>query len=232
MFEGQQLDRLLDLHDRSYRLLLWLNKRMRDNKLQVATVHDVISLSDAARDWLKRQINNLPADLRPRESEIDAFSHLLASYLQTSFEVAEGKIPADGWCGCRCMLCLYLRDATYLRARKVTENAKETAKQLKILLLEELVNYLGLPLVRTDMEPFISANPDLSGAISVLTYTRELKRRTSFSSQGLGILALWREIAWTATAPKKDFRLTTKLVLASESLVSARLREACDAALS
>ncbi|MBK7840331.1 MAG: hypothetical protein IPJ49_22170 [Candidatus Obscuribacter sp.] len=232
MFERQQLDHLLDVHGRSYRLLLWLNKRMRDNKLQVATIHDVISLSDAARDWLKRQLNNLPADLRPHENEIDEFSHLLASYLQTSFEVAEGKIPVDGWCGCRCMFCLYVRDATFLQARKVTDKARETAKQLKVLLLCELANDLGLPLLRTDLEPFIGVNPDLSVAISVLTYTRELMRRTSFGSQGLGVLALWREIAWTATAPKKDFKLTTNLVLEAETLVSARLREVCDAALS
>lgn len=115
MFERQQLDHLLDVHDRSYRLLLWLNKRLKDNKLQVATVHDDES-GRCREGLLKRQLNNLPADLRPHENELDEFSHLLASYLQTSFEVAEGKIPVDGWCGCRCMFCLYVRDATFAGA--------------------------------------------------------------------------------------------------------------------
>ena len=128
-------------------------------------------------------------------------------------------------------MCLYVSDASFLRVRNVTNKAKETAQQLKILLLSQLSNDLGLPLVQTDFEPFVRANPDLSIEISMLTYTRELLRRTSFASQGLGVLALWREIAWTSKGPKNDFKLSTDLVLKAESAVISRLREACDAAL-
>ena len=64
-------------------------------------------------------------------------------------------------------------------------------------------------------------DPALSEQIALATYTTELIRRTEFASQGVGILALWREVAWEGSEPKKKFRLNPKKVLAAE----ARIRQ-------
>jgi hypothetical protein len=58
--------------------------------------------------------------------------------------------------------------------------------------------------------------------VSLLAYGQQLLERTHGRSQGTAVLALWREIAWTQTAPKKNFELNAEDILsAEESLVRA-----------
>ena len=64
-------------------------------------------------------------------------------------------------------------------------------------------------------------------AVSMATYVYELIRRSSFASQGSGILALWREIAWDKTAPRKGFVLKAKDVLQAETLICEKLKQGC-----
>jgi hypothetical protein len=58
--------------------------------------------------------------------------------------------------------------------------------------------------------------------VTLLTYGHQLIERTHGRSVGPAVLALWREIAWDTTAPKKNFVLEADdIVRAEESLVTA-----------
>ena len=58
--------------------------------------------------------------------------------------------------------------------------------------------------------------------MALLAYGQQLIERTQGRSVGPAVLALWREIAWTTTAPRKNFVLHAEdIVRAEESLAGA-----------
>ena len=66
--------------------------------------------------------------------------------------------------------------------------------------------------------------PVIAKDLAWATYGRELLRRTEFASQGIGVLVLWREIAWDAKgqiSPK--FRLSPERIIAAERRLIDRL---------
>jgi hypothetical protein len=139
------------------------------------------------------------------------------SYLATSYEVVDGsRVRACGGCWC----CVYWVGNRHLRPRNPDKKAKGVARELKILALRRMSEELGLPLVDRDFGPVLSRP-----ATALVAYAAELDRRSRFASQGEGVLALWREIAWTPEGkPKPKFRLKVSEILKAEADVAAALK--------
>lgn len=205
MFDEAELRRVLGLHEKAYRLLLWLNEGMLDGRPPLGKVAEALAFSDAALAWVRRHAAQLPEELRPADADLEPFCRLFASYLSTSFEVAEGRRISCRGCWC----CGYWNGNRHLRTRNPDKKAKGVARELKLLYLRSLAPEaeLGDVLARKDLAP----------AISLAAYAAELVRRSKFASQGEGVLALWREVAWTpAGSPNRKFRLDAAKILQAE----------------
>lgn len=222
MFDRERLERTIDLQERSYQLLQWLNRGLTAGKTSLSTIHHATGFAASTRVWLERNHSSLPPALRPTADDIDAYSNLLASYLQTSFEVVTGTLTWGG--PCNCMLCLYTKKATFLKPRKLTPRDKDDAQALKIIYLEHLSTAANLPLLRRDFEPLLPRTDALAHALSLTTYVQELMRRSEFASQGPSVLVLWREIAWENHHPRQDFKLDADSVLDAEQRILTHLQ--------
>jgi hypothetical protein len=95
---------------------------------------------------------------------------------------------------------------------------------VKLDCLEALAAEAGAPLFRAELESFIAANEDLRRPLAMVTYIRDLDRRSAYRGQGRPVLALWREFAWKGGRPDKKFELTSEEVLRAEDAIRDRLR--------
>jgi hypothetical protein len=220
MFTREGLDRLLDLQRRSYALFQWVNARVQAGTLRVEALHGSLDAGTAAAEWLRRNMSVLPVDARPPDGELEALAHLFASFLTTSFEVASVKRVSAG---CSCGFCTFLVAVPNLRARNPSSRDQQLADQLKLDCLEEFASALELPLFRAELEPVLGEGA-LRPALAMVTWARELLRRSTFRGQGTPVLALWREFAWMGRRPDRKFELTTDRVLEAEAMVAAALR--------
>ena len=220
MFDRQQIKRILDLHNRSYRLLLWVNRALGNQKRTPEDLGEMMGFADTALKWFHKCSATFPAELRPSTEDMKPMANLFVSYLATSFEIVDRIVPVCRGCFC----CGIYRMGKHLRARDPSGKARKEAHQLKCLYLEILAEESDFPLKKTEIEQFLSQSPELSYDVSLATYVRELIRRTSFASQGEGVLTLWRDIAWAGGRPKKGFELTSEEILRAESAIVKALR--------
>ncbi len=225
VFRHEEIHRAVLLQEKSYRLLRWVQQRLRTSALKFDQVHQAMSISDAAEQWLRRHWNSLPHDARPqRQEDLEPFAHLLASYLATSFELKPQDLYWESYCGCRCRWCSYLVAGPRLKAKKVTKKARREAEQLKTVYLQGLAQSLGRNLPQPRLEELAAAQ-EHQRQVSLATYGNELVRRTRFASQGEGILVLWREIAWKDNHPIKDFRLQADEMLQAQEHLLCAIRQ-------
>ncbi|MCP4104541.1 MAG: hypothetical protein GY749_03235 [Desulfobacteraceae bacterium] len=224
MLKSDTIEHVIELHEKSYKFLKWVNNSLSHGVLKFDVVHNAMSTSDASREWIKRHFYNIPLDIRPDEDHIDEFAHLFASYLTTSFKPIKPRYILKSYCGCYCTVCSYLVSVAYLIPRKLTKKARKYALELKHICLSSLAEELELALTDSEINQLLK-NRELSEKISMLTYCNELVRRTQFVSQGEGVLVLWREIAWEKTAPKKGFRLKTNDILNAEKMIMGKMLE-------
>lgn len=227
MFDPEELERVVSLQQKSYKLLQWVGDALRSGTLRFNTVHSSMELFEAAKEWIGRNLDSFPADARPDRSDLDAFAHLFASYLDTSFDlVAEPGQRLASSSNCYCRLCSYLVAADHLRVKNPDKKARQKSRQMKDLYLSALAAELGVPLSYPEIEKLI-ADPALAQDIAFATYGCELLRRSRFASQGEGVLVLWREIAWDARGKiKKGFALSAERTLRAEATISNRLKGA------
>lgn len=224
MFELAQLQKAIDLHQRSYGVLKWVRDALRMNTLSFATIHSSTDTATAAAAWLQKHHANLPADLRPGQDDLDAFARVFVSFLTTSFSLSAEHTRVVSGCGCYCSWCRYLRSSPDLVPRSPTKKDVQTAKELKRLYLSDLA------LEADDEHPTAAVARvvelcALHEQVALCTWTAELMRRMQFASQGQAVLALWREFAWKDGAPKRRFQLQPAAVLAAEKEVIAALRQ-------
>lgn len=226
MFDPQELERVVDLQQKSYQLLRWVNDALRSGTLNFSTVHQADDVSEAAKQWVGRHFHSLPGDARPNETELEPFARLFASYLTTSFDlIAQPGMRRVSDTGCYCTFCSYLASADHLRVRTPDKKAKQRAQQMKDLYLSSLIAESGAALTAAGRQALLS-DPNLADDISFATYGRELVRRSQFASQGEGVLVLWREIAWDHRSKvKKGFALSAKRILDAETALVARLKQ-------
>lgn len=222
MFVREEVDALLDMQRRSYALLRWVGEKVEAGKLPLGALHGALDAPHAAAEWLSRNAASLPLGARPPEGKLDAFAHLFASYLVTSFEVAATRRVSDG---CSCGFCTYLVHAPNLKAQTPSKLDEEIAQQLKLDCLEALADDAGAPLLRRELEPLVDGVPGLARQLAIVTYVRELGRRSSFRGQGRPVLALWREFAWRDRRPIRSFELGTEDVLGAEKAVREAIHQ-------
>lgn len=227
MFDREELTRVVTLQQKSYKLLQWVAESLRSGTLHFNIVHQALGLSEAAREWLDRNWNSLPADVRPEREDIPAFAHLFASYLTTSFNLIEQPgFRREAGRGCYCPFCSYLVAADHLRVRNPDKKAQQRAREMKDLYLSSLAKDTGMSVPYAVIEGLLS-DTALTEDIAYATYAQELMRRSQFASQGEGVLVLWREIAWDQRGKvKKGFTLSAERALQAEARLTDRLKQA------
>lgn len=193
---------------------------MKKGHPPLSRVGEALAFSDAAAEWIRANRSNVPEEFRPEAGELEAFSHLFVSYLATSFEVVD-RSAVRACPGCWC--CVYWITNKHLRRRDPDKKARATARELKLLYLRRLAEESRRPLSDAELSKFIGDNQDLADALSLATYAHELERRSRFASQGEGVLALWREIAWKEGRPDKKFRLKPEKIIQAEADLRRRL---------
>lgn len=220
LFTREALEDLLRLHDLSYGLFRWVGSSLSGGSLSFAVVHGATDSAAAAEEWISRNLDNLPRDLRPRPGDLVPLSHLFASFLTTSFVLpAAPRVFRDVTvCGCTC--CTYLVSAHRLVLRNPTAKDKVQAEKLQILCLEALAESEGVPL-SVELRRSVPADPLLAQDLAHLSYAFELRRRSEYASQGTAVLAIWRSIAWENGRLRKSFALAPGRIVEAQSRLAA-----------
>lgn len=223
MFVREEISRVLDLHRKSYNLLKWLGTAINRGFIQFDHAHEYMDQNEAAREWIKRHLLNLPPDCRPDSNDIDRFARFFATYLTTSFDLvaSPGKKLTSG-CGCYCSFCAYAVSAPKLKAKKLSRKDKERARKLKVFRLKQLAIENNTSLDESAIDKLIDS-PETAIDVSLIAYADQLLERTNGRSDGPAVLALWREIAWEKNAPRKNFQLEVDNILRSEQSVAKRI---------
>jgi len=226
MFDRHELDHVLQLQEKNYKLLRWVNRTLQQGGLDFSYIHQAMSASQAAQEWIQRHYDGIPLEARPVPSDIPRLAHLFASNLATSFTLVQRpglrSVSADR---CYCPLCRYWAPTIQLKPRPITRKARDQAVHLQRNYLQKLAEDLELPLLGSEIEA-LRTDPERVEDLAIATYATELIRRSQFASQGVGILVLWRAIAWDGTAPKKNFQLTVERVFQAEAALIEQMKEA------
>lgn len=225
MLNREELVQAVNLQRRSYNLLRWLSTAISKGVIRFDRAHDYMDESEAAEDWISEHYLNFPPNCRPELDEVSAFARFFATYLATSFDLVEQpKEHVTSSCGCWCRFCAYLVSASHLQTKKLSRRDKERAKKLKIAALQQLSFEFNLALDQQQVEQLIESRRSAMDA-SLLAYGQQLLARTRGHSQGPAVLALWREVAWNQTAPRKGFELKAEDILRAEESLACAIAE-------
>jgi hypothetical protein len=222
MLKREEIIEAVDVQRRSYKLLLWLRTAISKGVIRLNRAHDYMDEAEAAQDWIEGHYLNLPPDCRPERDQLKAFSRFFATYLTTSFELVDQPFQRlESECGCRCPICAYMTGPHDVKTKKVYRRDKERARKIKLAALQQLSWEHNVRLDTQQLEELVDS-PTTAADVALLAYGQQLVARTRGTSEGPAVLALWREIAWDTTAPKKNFELTAEDILRAEhSLVTA-----------
>ncbi len=220
MFDHDEITRVVALQEKSYGLLTWVNASIKAGTLRFDVMHQALTASQAAEEWIGRHLANIPPTTRPTPEDLPTFASLFASFLMASFELEKSpRTILTSYCGCFCSWCTFLAAGSHLKTKKITKSARQKAKNLKLNLLEELAVENDLD-YETDVLSKFAHNKHFRTDVSLITYADELLRRNRSLSHGDAALVLWREIAWADNKrPKKKFRLSANEILAAETRV-------------
>jgi hypothetical protein len=222
VFDKDRLDRLLELHGKSYRIFQWVNEGLFSGRRSLAGTSDALSLAEAADKWMRKNAAGFPVDLRPAPDEVDELAHLFASYLATSFEVAKG-VYVNTCRGCFC--CGYWQPSRHLRPRRPGRKAEADAEELQVLYVRGLSAAMELAFTDAELRAFVRNERGIREELALATYVHELGRRSSFASQGEGVLVLWRMFAWKDGRLRRSFRLTADRALSAQEAAGSKLDE-------
>jgi hypothetical protein len=219
----EELQQAVNLQRKSYNLLRWLTNAVSNGVIRFDRAHDYLDEAQAAKEWIERHYLNLPLDCRPETEELGPFAQFFATYLTTSFDLVKqpGKRLYSG-CGCPCTWCSYLVAASHLQPKKIYRRDKVRARKMKIAALQQLAYKCDTRLAQQQAEELVDS-PDSAMHASLLAYGQQLVDRTRGFSGGLAVLALWREIAWDKTAPKKKFQLEAENILNAQDSLAKKL---------
>lgn len=195
MLDSNDLSLALDLHRRSYQLLLWLTDVARDNRQLTRVAHESLTAADAAGEWLKRNYGSLPKSTRPESRHLDAYAQFFSTYLTTSFEYdSRGRAREVNPCGCWCRYCSFVVNARGLTAKRVGSRDKKRSIRLMEDRLIELAYEEGVARPGTELYAILD-DRETRLAAAWSTYGQWLIRRCSGRTDGASVLALWRTIS-------------------------------------
>ncbi len=224
----EELNRVLDLQNKAYGLLLWIDDQAR---------HQPDLLSDenvgmwrfvaSCEDWVRRMIGIFPRDLRPEENDIPAFAHLMSSFFNTSFHVEEKnestwyRDPDNYKVWHRKKLVSgssALAHKTPAEKKRVRQKGEESAHNLQLIALEELAIENDVDLSTQQLKT-LAHDTKLADALNMYSYAHELVRRSQFSSQGAAVHAMWN------TMDKKTRqKLNTEVIWQAREMLLNALR--------
>lgn len=223
MFAEQQLNDVLDLHEKSFALLKWVRAALRNGQISFSVVHHTTDSADAAAEWIARHRQNIPANARPEANQLVTFSKLFVSFLMTSFRLNANGMRLVSDCGCRCEYCSFLQASPNLEVRVPSGKDIKTARELKRIYLagiaeEQNCSHSSLMLTN------LFAQREFAVEISLATWGNELLRRSQYASQGEAVLALWRDFAWRNGVPISKFKITAEKILTAERHILTALQ--------
>ena len=221
LFDAAQLDEAVAIHEACYGLVRWVAAAVGRGFVAFGTLHQYMSASEAAEAWIKQHFENIPPACRPAAREgpqLARFANYFASYLASSFEIV--KEPASQLVfkgGCVCSYCAYFRAGSHLKMKKLRPEDKRRAERLKRDYLKQLALNYGIHASGAIVTDLLR-QPESSRDAALAAYAVQLLRRCAGLPTTPAVLALWREIAWTAAnTPDKNFKLSAELIKTAEA---------------
>lgn len=223
MFEHDEIEKVVDLQEKSYKVFLWITNKLKTTKSKKHSlfdeVHERVNFYNGCLAWITKHRSELPNDARPDAEDLESFAHLMTSFLQTSFEVSD-KVKVQS---CPCPFCCFFTEVTGFKRRKPDQKARSRAHKEKLRYIKTLCREESME-APPDIEAWLSENRELAYDISYATYGRSLIRRSKFSGKGEEALVLWREIAWDEFHPKDKFKLLAREMIISENRIIKKLK--------
>lgn len=202
----EELEKAVDLQKRSYSLLLWLAKEAAGLLMEEA-----LTSTKGCVPWVKRHLNQIPSDSRPKPGDVDAFALMLTSFFNTSFhlertgvkvQLVRGRKFKDG------------RNRKYAQGR-----AELAAAELTRIAVKALADEVAIP-SPDNLVNEILADETLNEFVSLWSYGCELVRRSQFASQGPAVHHLWLELD-----EQKRKRLNAEAIWKARSSLIEALRK-------
>jgi hypothetical protein len=220
MFDEAELEEALELHRRTYLLILWVGNAIQRGFIRFERAHEYSTVSEAAEAWLAHHFLNLPVDARPLERsgpKLRRYANFFVSYLQVSFELdSYPELRRVSQNGCFCSFCSSLESASHLKPKKLRAKDKEGAQELKRTYLTRLADENGRDVGPAEIDHLLHDH-ELAHDAALVTYSEELLSRAEGVRSNPAVLALWRELAWTAHgSPNHKFHLRKQDILKAE----------------
>ncbi len=218
------IERILRLQHSAYELLLWLNKRA-EHEQEILSDHNLEKwrFAESCETWIRDVYGMIPQALRPSQDDIPAFARLFSSFFQTSFRLVESAPTRaydnwgeeSGWVGSG-KRKLMPGAPSGKKSAKGKAKVGESARELRLIALEELALENNLLLSRADLE-VLEKDEKLHDALVLWTYFHELNRRANFASQGEAVRSLWQAM----DKKEREKMNADKIINARDSLVAA-----------
>jgi hypothetical protein len=241
MLDYVRLQLTIEIQGQCYQLLRWVSNAIDKGFIRFAKAHEYTSLGESAFEWLSEHYQNLPVETRPKQEQLQEFANFFGTYLETSFDLhREVPLIRRSECGCGCFMCSYLVQGSHLRAKKVQPRDKKRALRLMEERLSQLAGEHDMKLHEGHLHQIFAQRrktaikltcpveeyESLRRLAAYSTYGYWLLQRMEGVSDGVSILALWREIAYErAGSPIKGFQLKLEDFVEAETGLVGFLQE-------
>ena len=140
----KRLAKAIETRDRSYQLLMWIGDRVDQGKIQPSRAAHRCSGPHSVSELIRDYYLEIPISMLPPFEEIEEFSAFFSTFLTSSFDVIEKPgTRGEGPLVCTCDICLRLRNAPHLQAKKLYAREKREANLLMLECMQLLVRKNG-----------------------------------------------------------------------------------------
>jgi hypothetical protein len=197
--EKHQIERVLDLQQRAYNLLLWISDQARHQPDLLSEANlQKLRYAQGCDEWVRHMMGMFPENFRPGEADIGAFAHLLSSFFNTSFHVetknesnwSSRHSTYDTWVATKLVPGAPKSTKGPAAKKRAQEKDRQSAHNLQLIALEELAIENDIDLTRAQIEA-LAAQPDIAESLNLWSYAHELMRRSQFASQGAAVHQMW-----------------------------------------
>jgi hypothetical protein len=182
MIDKENISKLLGLHQKAYRLLLFLAEQAKSNPSAFTdVVVEALSRKTSCARWLSANAAWIPKELKPKGEDASGFSALFSSFFGTSF-----RIDTLEWDG-------KAVDSTLRTGSRSGSISIRNVKHLKAMSLKYLCSQEG---VRLDAARAgqLAGHKSIERELSLWAYVWGLDRRRKGKSKGPVVHKLWRSI--------------------------------------
>jgi len=221
MLNKDMLQTALDLHERCYTLLMWINTAIEKGFIHVAKLKQFSSVPHTAEDWLKEHHKNIPENCRPehlQQEYIKKYINMLLSFFSCSMIIVKnpGKryIPHTMRQG----KSAYIKNP-FIKPIKIKGTDKKRTQKLKINYIHQLIMENNLVLNEQRIDNLI-LNTALQTDLARAVYGQHIMMRMQGHYEGPALLVLWREFTRDEnSAPIKNISLTAKSFMDNEQKI-------------